>query len=395
MTCKALVDTGADVSLLDAQIFDKLHKKFKSDISKQNSITLRSVTGQALKIIGTALVTLHIESKTFPFTFYVVEKLGKEMILGDDFLSSHQGHWDFTKSTLTLDGHKISLISKDSRELCVPSIEQETYMSKLEHLSKENLDRFKVLITENINIFSKSKTDLGKTDLVKMSLDTGDSRPIKQKPYKTPFSLRPEVEKHIDDLLKADLIRRSTSPWASPIIVVPKKDGGSRICIDYRKLNQVTVSNSYPIPAISDILASLKNATIFSCLDLKSGYHQIEMEERDKEKTAFVCFKGLFEYNVMPFGLCSAPPVFQELMNRVLGDAINEYAFAYIDDIIIYSPNVETHIKHLQNVFNKLRDANLKLKLSKCHFGVPKVTYLGHEISADGVRPEPQKVEAI
>ena len=395
ITCKALVDTGADLSLLDSRVYEKIDKERKSNLVEERFIKLKSVTGQNIQILGKSLVHFKIQDKEFSFIFSVVENLRKDVIIGDDFLINCKGKWDFERATLKLNGLHLSLLSKNSVTFSVPSIEQEIYASKLEHLSQENFSKFKDTITRNIDLFSKSETDLGKTNLVKMTLDTGDSAPIKQKPYKTPFSLRPEVEKHIDDLLTANLIRPSTSPWASPIIVVPKKDGGSRICIDYRKLNSVTVSNSYPIPSISDILASLKNAKYFSCLDLKSGYHQIEMEERDKEKTAFVCFKGLFEYNVMPFGLCSAPPVFQELMNRVLGDAINNYAFAYIDDIIIYSPDIDSHLNHLQSIFNKLKQANLKLKLSKCSFGVSKVDYLGHEISAEGVRPDPQKVEAI
>ena len=269
------------------------------------------------------------------------------------------------------------------------------FSAKLPHLNSELHKHFEKLLKTNSDLFARSETDLGKTSLVKMKIETSCEGPIKQKPYKTPFSQRPLVEKQINDLLDANIIRQSNSPWASPIIMVPKKDGGHRMCIDYRKLNQVTKQNSYPLPDISDILSSMNSAKIFSCLDLKSGYYQIQMEEKDKPKTAFVCFKGLFEFNVLPFGLCAAPPVFQELMNRVLKPALNKFAFAYIDDIIIYSKDANEHIKHLQIVFDLLRDAGLKLKLSKCEFGVEKVKYLGHEISKNGINPDPEKIAVI
>ena len=397
ISCKALFDTGADVSLIDQKTFRKIPKELKTKIDDENQITLRSVTGHTLEFLGTSLVTLQLQNYKFKFRFFISNQLGKgkEIILGSDLLEKYKAKWDFEHSTLQLNECKIKLYTKEKEHYDISLAAKLDYTDKLSHLSKENSEQFAKVLSQNSHIFSQSETDLGKTPLVKMSINTNDHKPIKQKPYKTPFSLRPAVENHVEEMLKADIIRPSTSPWASPIIIVPKKDGGSRVCIDFRKLNQVTVTNSYPLPSISDILASMKDAKVFSCLDLKSGYYQIEMEESDKEKTAFVCFKGLFEFNVMPFGLCSAPPVFQELMNRVLGDAINNYAFAYIDDIIIYSPDIQTHLIHLQTIFDKLKSAQLKLKLSKCNFGVSKVTYLGHEISGNGVRPEPTKVESI
>jgi transposase InsO family protein len=347
-----------------------------------------------LNVYGSSQISTTIQNRVIQFKFFVVKDLGKDVILGSDFLSNIKARWNFEASTLEFEGHKIELQNK-GHNLDVASITKESLLNKLSHLKPDYVTKFSALLQTNINLFSKSETDVGKTSLVKMTINTGESHPIKQKPYKTPFSLRPEVDRHIKELLKAKIIRPSTSPWASPIIIVPKKDGGSRMCIDFRKLNCVTTNNSYPLPSISDILASLKNARYFSCLDLKSGYYQIEMSEADKEKTAFVCHKGLFEFNVMPFGLSSAPPVFQELMNRVLGDSLNDFAFAYLDDIIIYSHTLDDHMAHLQKVFTKLKDANLKLKLSKCDFGVSKVGYLGHEISAQGVKPDPAKVQSI
>lgn len=160
------------------------------------------------------------------------------------------------------------------------------------------------------------------------------------------------------------------------------------------KLNQITKPNSYPLPLIDDILALLGRAKYFTSLDLKSGYWQVLMDENDKEKTAFACHRGLFEFNVMPFALTSAPAVFQELMAIVL-QGLNHYATAYLDDILIYSETLEDHLIHLQNVFDRLREHGLKLKLKKCSFLQSETHYLGFIINSRGIQLDPQKIEAI
>ena len=169
-------------------------------------------------------------------------------------------------------------------------------------------------------------------------------------------------------MLAANIIQPSRPPWSFPIVVVDKKDGTKRFCTDFRKLNLICKRSSWPLPLIDDMLAVLGKPKYFTTLDLKSGYWQITLDERDKEKTAFTCHRGLYEYNVMPFGLANAPGVFQELMSVVLQD-LGKFAMAYLDDIIIFSPSIEEHIKHIQLVFDRLRH-HLKLKISivEVHF---------------------------
>ena len=271
--------------------------------------------------------------------------------------------------------------------------------SKAENNEKQHeIDgpRFETLLKTFSNIFAKSDTDLGQTHLTEIKLETGDAAPIKQRPYRLPYSQWPMLQKHLKDLQQANIIKPSQSPWASPILFVPRKDGGQpRMCVDYRKLNKVLVQNSYPLPNIQDILASMKGATVFSVLDLKSGYYQLPMHERDRPKTAFVCPFGLFEFNKLPFGISTAPSEFQEVMMRVLSESLNVYALVYLDDIIIFSPDVDTHFEHLSQVFAKLENAGLKLKQSKCKFFQKEVHYLGHIVSGDGIRPDPEKISAI
>lgn len=266
--------------------------------------------------------------------------------------------------------------------------------AKLDKLSPTEKEKVSSLLSRYGTLFAKSTKELGKTDMVKLSIETGDAKPIRQKPYRTPYSQRPVVEKEVQDMLEADIIRPSSSPWSSPIVVVGKKDGGNRFCVDYRKLNGVITHNSYPLPNIDDMLTRLGKAKYFTCLDLKSGYWQIEVNESDKPKTAFTCHMGLFEFNKMPFGIASAPSIFSALMDKVLMGAA-AYAMCYIDDIIIFSETLDDHLKHLEDVLERLQKAGLKLKLSKCEFLMHEVKYLGHIISDKGISPDPEKTKVI
>lgn len=224
--------------------------------------------------------------------------------------------------------------------------------------------KLKKIILANEDIFAEKDTELGRTDTIKMKINTGDDPPIRLKPYRTPLNQRPIVEKAVKEMLDADIIRKSQSPWSAPIVLIRKKDNSIRFCIDYRKINQITKINSYPLAHIDDILNLLGKARYFSNYDLKSGYWQLAMDPVDREKTAFTCHKGLFEFNVMPFGLTNAPAVFSELMAVVL-DGLESFAIAYLDDILVFSSTLEEHLEHTQIVFDRLRKNGLKLKLKK------------------------------
>ncbi len=222
-----------------------------------------------------------------------------------------------------------------------------------------------------------------------------DGPPRKQRAYWTPISQKAFVSKYIQDSLEAGIIRPSSSPWSSPILLVQKKDGTKRFCVDYRQLNSVTKKDVYPIPRIEDVLERLDGMKYFTTLDLVQSYYQIAVAEEDKEKTAFITEEGSYEYNVMPFGLTNAPATFQRLMNLVLAGLNWKMCLVYIDDILIFSRTFEEHMVHLRCVFDRLRNANLKLKRSKCSFGEDSTTYLGHKIDFNGVSPDPTKIEAI
>ena len=221
------------------------------------------------------------------------------------------------------------------------------------------------------------------------------AQPISIPPYRlAPVELK-ELKKQIDELLAKGFIRPSSSPWGTPALFVPKKDGTLRMCIDYRKLNRVTIKNKYPLPRIDDLFDQLRGAICFSKIDLKSGYHQLRVREEDVEKTAFrTCF-GSYEFLVMPFGVTNAPAVFMDLMNRIFRPYLDQFVVVFIDDILIYSPTEEAHEKHLRIVLSTLREHKLYVKLPKCEFWLSQVKFLGHVVSAEGIAVDPSKVEAV
>jgi len=206
---------------------------------------------------------------------------------------------------------------------------------------------------------------------------------------------RDELKKYLNENLKKGFIRKSTSPAGAPILFVKKKDGSLRLCVDYRKLNDITIRNSYPLPLISDLLDRVRNAKIFTKLDLKSAYNLVRIKAGDEFKTAFRTRYGHYEYLVMPFGLKNAPATFQHFINDVLSDYLDEFVISYIDDILVYSNNVEEHHEHVKKVLKRLIENNLYVKLEKCEFDVEETTFLGYVISKNGLRMDDSKVKAV
>ena len=245
------------------------------------------------------------------------------------------------------------------------------------------------------DIFAFSPSELGRTSVIQHDIDVGDSTPIRQRPYRVSPDTRETINTHVSDMLSQGIITASNSPWASPVVLVKKKDGSTRFCVDYRKLNGVTRKDSYPLPRIDDILDKLHGTAYFSTLDLMSGYWQCQLTPEAKEKTAFITFGGLYEFEVMPFGLSNAPSTFQRLMETTLRDLNWKSCLIYLDDVIVFSHTFEEHLNHLAQVFDRLREANLRLKPSKCSFGRQEVNYLGHVISANGILPDPSKIELV
>ncbi|KAA0035808.1 DNA/RNA polymerases superfamily protein [Cucumis melo var. makuwa] len=219
--------------------------------------------------------------------------------------------------------------------------------------------------------------------------------PISQAPYRMASSELKELKMQLQELVDKGYIRPSVSPWGAPVLFVKKKDGTLRLCIDYRQLNKVTIRNKYPLPRIDDLFDQLRGAALFSKIDLRSGYHQLKVRESDITKTAFRTRYGHYEFRVMPFGLTNVPAVFMDLMNRIFHRYLDQFVIVFIDDILVYSVDRESHEEHLRIVLQTLRENQLYAKFSKCEFWLKQVVFLGHVVSAKGVSVDPQKVEAV
>ena len=245
-------------------------------------------------------------------------------------------------------------------------------------------------------VFAKSSSELGLTTLVEHKIETGEAVPVKQPPRRLPNSLRTVVEDQVGEMLENNIIKPSNSPWSGPMVLVRKKDGTWRFCIDFRKLNDVTVKGAFPLPQVADLMDNLAGHQHFSTLDLASGYCQVPVDESSQEKTAFVIpGRGHFEFLRMPFGLTNAVPTFQRLILAVLNGLLPLKCLVYLDDVFVMGRTFEQHLQNLDDVLQAIDRAGLRLKLSKCSFAKPSVDFLGFTVSAAGLAPNVTKVEAI
>jgi hypothetical protein len=266
------------------------------------------------------------------------------------------------------------------------------------HMNEEEKNTILNLVLEYPEIIIREKDNLTATKLLKHKINTKTDTPIYTRNYRYPQIYKNDVKIEIDKLLKNKIIRHSNSPYNSPIWVVPKKADASgkrkiRMVIDYRKLNNETIDDKFPLPNIEDLFGKIGRANYFSAIDLASGFHQIELEEDSIPKTAFSTEDDHFGFLRMPFRLKNAPPTFQRAMNIIFSNVPHE--LVYMDDIIIFSDNLNEHVKHLRQVFELLKKHNLRMQLDKTEFCKRELLFLGHIISEEGIKPNPQKLKAI
>ncbi|GFW55987.1 retrovirus-related Pol polyprotein from transposon 412 [Trichonephila clavipes] len=441
LPCNMIIDTGANVSIIRNDLAQKLKEKL---IWTPPRVVLQTVTGEKIDIHGKLKVKIQFGDTTYQHAVYVAD-IADPFILGLDFLKEHGFTLDFNKNELRSIHEEVTIFKIEHRtesirqvtanenitipprtEIIVPGYigndkgevlatcspvtcvckssslllsnsPQQLTPDLLENaeLSPEQKSSAERLFQEFEDVFSRNSSDIGHTTVTQHRIDTADHPPIKQHPRRLPFAKQEEVGTILREMQENDIIEPSSSPWASPIVLVRKKDGSTRFCVDYRKLNDVTKKDSYPLPRIDDTLDTLSGHKWFSTLDLKSGYWQVEIHPEDREKTAFTSGQGLWQFKVMPFGLCNAPATFERLMETVLKGLTFEACLIYLDDVIIGGRTFEEHLQNIRKVLSKLSDANLKLNPSKCKFFQKEVNYLGHIISAEGVRTDPEKVSAV
>lgn len=309
----------------------------------------------------------------------------------------------FSKQILLLPTHEIQLLYGLTTNENINNVENtktETAKIRTSHLNSDETKIIQNLCNKYRKIFQNTQEYLSTTSEITHSIKTTSDKPIFTRAYRHPYAQKEEIRSQIQELLKNQIIQPSRSPWSSPACIVSKKPDASgkqkfRMVIDYRKLNQITIDDKYPIPNIDEILDQLSNCQYFTTLDLASGFHQIKMNSKDIEKTAFSVEFGHYEYLRMPFGLKNAPSTFQRLMNNILNGLQGQNCLCYMDDIIVFSPTLKSHIHHLEKVFQKLENANLKVQLDKSEFLHGELSFLGHVISKEGIKPNQNKIEAI
>ncbi|XP_052723874.1 uncharacterized protein LOC128193804 [Vigna angularis] len=252
------------------------------------------------------------------------------------------------------------------------------------------------VVVEFADVFPEEIPGLPPQREVEFTIDlVTTAAPISVQPYRMSPAELADLKEQIEELIEKKFIRPSVSPWGAPVLLVKKKDDSSRLCIDYRQLNKLTIKNKYPLPRIDDLLDQLHGAAVFSKIDLRSGYHQIRVKEDDIQKTAFRSRYGHYEYVVMPFGVTNAPAVFMEYMNRIFRPYLDKFVVVFIDDILIYSKTEDEHEEHLRLVLGVLREKELYAKLSKYEFWMKEIQFLGHVVSAGGISVDPAKVRAV
>ncbi|TYK03711.1 ty3-gypsy retrotransposon protein [Cucumis melo var. makuwa] len=343
-------------------------------------------------------------------TLLVLDMQDFDVILGMDWLSANHASIDcFRKEVVFNPPSRTNFKFKGAGIVCIPKVISSMKASKL--LNEGTLSILaSVVDTRELEVSLSSEPvvrkypDVFPDELPGLSppreIDFAielepDTASISRAPYRmAPVELK-ELKVQLQELLDKGFIRPSVSPWRAPVLFVKKKDGSMHLCIDYRELNKVTVKNRYPLPRIDDLFDQLQGATVFSKIDLRSGYHQLRIRDSDIPKTAFRSRYGHYEFIVMSFELTNAPMVFMDLMNRVFKDFLDTFVIVFIDDILIYSKTEAENEKHLHPVLETLRANKLYAKFSKCEFWLKKVTFLGHVVSSEGVFVDPAKIEAV
>ena len=391
---RALIDSGANATLLRQDIFDQYCQENHRLPLLKPTCSIQGVSGGHLQVLGATEISLpHVP---IPIKVTVVRHMPYQMIIGDPQLRSGKAVIDLNSNKLFWFKHKWPLThitTPVSNNNSTPITTNHNTISDTEIPWSAN-PQINNIIRENKDVFSGTGQPTGFCKVAKLSIHT-HGRPIAQRAYRAPLIKRRLIDDAIDEMLKDDIIEPSNSPWSSPVTLQKKKDGSHRFCIDFRKVNDITTKDTYPLPLIDDIFDLAAGKAVYSTLDFKSGYHQFAIEEKDRPKTAFRCHRGLYQMKRVPFGLSSAPSFFQRTLDKILHDFIGKFCFIYIDDLVIFSDSIEQHLEHLQLIFNRLREVNLKLKPSKCFFGLQEVKLLGFIIGSHGKRTDPEKTQAI
>lgn len=399
----ATLDTGASLSAVRADLI-KVKGAYPNKKSEWIGPAVNLANNDPCIPEGVTWLNIGFMNKNFYQRFAIIPELSSPFILGMDFMSRASVSIHIPSRTVYMDDIPCSLLDEED-------IAQEDYSHANETIM--SMDSLNSDLTAKVSEASLSETNkdallsllnkfgpmfdghLGQTTLTEHVIETGNAKPVNLPPYRTSPAKKRVIEEQVQQMLRDNIIEPSTSPWAAPVVIVNRADTDPRFCVDFRGLNQVTQKDSYPLPRVDESLDFLARGKFVSTLDLARGYWQVAVEENSRPKTAFISHCGLFQFLVLPFGLCNAPGTFQRLMNSVLAGLIYKTCAVYLDDIVIASPTFEQHLTDLQEVLDRLQAAGLSLKLKKCQFCLKDFTFLGYRISSSGIKPDPDKIKAV
>ncbi|KAI3797676.1 hypothetical protein L1987_32938 [Smallanthus sonchifolius] len=403
-----LFDTGADKSFVSldfepllAKTRSKLEKTFTVEVADGNTVAIDTIIYDC---------SLELNKHTFPINLIPMPLGSFDVIVGMDWLSKHHAEvMCFEKciriplpsgETLKVLGEKPCKGLKLMSCITVQKYIRKKYMVFLAHVIQKEDKKRSVqdipIVRDFPEVFPDDLPGLPPVRQVEFRIDlVPGANPVAKAPYRLAPSEMQELASQLEELADKGFIRPSHSPWGAPVLFVKKKDGSFRMCIDYRELNKLTIKNRYPLPRIDDLFNQLQGSTYFSKIDLRSGYHQLRVQEEDIPKTAFRTRYGHYEFMVMPFGLTNAPAVFMDLMNRMCKPYLDKFVIVFIDDILIYSKTKEDHEQHLRLILDLLKTEQLYAKFSKCDFWLKEVQFLGHVVNEKGIHVDPAKIEAV
>lgn len=392
LTVCGLLDSGAAISIIGNGAHERfIQLGYSLDDSNESTVTVAD--GSTCDTLGTISLPITFKGVNRVIKFYIIPSIISDLIFGVDFWRSFKLMPEIFKS--------ISFIEAPKNFIKCGSVDKPiNFIKSFDYLTSEQQELANLIIEQFHGCSFESK-GLGRTNLIEHTIITGDSPPIKCRPYPMSPEKSKELQKEVDKMLELDVITPSESPWNNPVLMVPKTDGTWRFCLDCRKLNSVTKGDAYAIPYIPQILDSLRNAKYISSVDFKSSFWQIKLEEQSQEKTSFtVPGRGLYKFKVMPFGLCGAPARQQRLMDMLFGtpfcsDVTKGMVFCYVDDIIIVAEDFETHLLLLKRLYQRIVSANLTINFEKSKFFRKSLRYLGYIVDEFGLRTDPDKVRAI
>ena len=404
-----LIDTGCSHSVVSRAWVEKC--KWPTETCNQ-VLSVQTPFGSTDREITTCRNRkVRVDGRDLEIDLLVMEITGYDVLLGMDWLTRHAATIDcphrrvcFATSrgstSCMLNFRKVGGLIP-----CISAVEVRhlidsgcnAYLAAVVYTATEVPEKNTIpVVSEFADVFPDEIIGLPPEREVEFGIElVPGTTPISKTPYRMALAELKELKAQLEEMLESGFIRPSTSPWGAPVLFVKKKDGTLRLCIDYRELNKVTVKNKYPIPRIDDLFDQLQGSSIYSKIDLRTGYHQLRIRPTDVEKTAFRTRYGHYEYRVMPFGLTNAPAAFMDLMHRVFHDLLDSTVVVFIDDILVYSRSREEHEIHLRIVLQRLREHRLFAKFSKCEFWLEEVTFLGHVISREGLAVDSEKIRAV